>query len=148
MCSRCSAGKLSAFAIQPVTSIVMFLQLPPTELRWARVDHQRFKTLLANRPSINDAIAPSVIEVQRLGSGRHDCVPARVVSLCTGHLNIAITEVMPNDMISMRISCFECKKEAFVGHMQPMLMSHPAGEHKVIYRDRVLSNQIGYLPGS
>ena len=87
--------------------------------------HQRFKTFVANRPSINDAIVPSVIAVQRLGSGKHVCVPARVVSRLIGHLNRAIAVVIPNNIISMISSVLECKNEALVGHSHPIPMSHP-----------------------
>jgi hypothetical protein len=127
MCSRRSAGKLSALAVQPVTSIVMLLQPPTTELRCERVAHQRFKTLVANRPNIKDAIVPSVIPVQRLGSGRHELVPASVVRLSTGHLNMAMTVVIEKSTNSMIRSWFECKNEALVGHNHPIPMSHPGG---------------------
>jgi hypothetical protein len=149
MCSRCSAGKPLALAVQPVTSMVMFLQPPPTELRCERVDHQRFKTLVANRPSMNEAIVPSVIAVQRLGRGRHDFVPASVVSFFTGHLNIAINPVIPNKTISIISNCLECKNEALVGHDHPMPMSHPvhtsshSHERSVLKPARSLTGIIG-----
>ncbi len=80
---------------------------------------------------MNEAMVMSVREeVSCSGSGRQDSVPARVhllgvkvespfVGAINGHLKNAKNVVSPSNVISVRMSFLECKKDAFVG------MNHP-----------------------
>jgi hypothetical protein len=123
-CSRCSATGPFAPAVQPVISIVTFLHPPPTEFTCALVDHQRFITLDANKPNMNDAIVPSVMAVHRLGRGTQLIVPARVFSPLVGHLKYAILVVIVNSTISIKSNFRECKNDALLGHIHPIPISH------------------------
>ena len=95
------------------------LQPPATEFTWVRVAHHLLRTLVANNPNMKDAIVAKVIEVHKLGSGMHRCVPMRVNSFSTGHLSIAISVTIEHITISRIRCCFECKYEALVGQSQP-----------------------------
>ena len=113
-------------AVQPEISIVTFLHPPPTELTCVLVDHHRLSTLVANKPNIKDAIVPKVIAVHRFGSGMQPTVPASVLLALLGHLNRAISVVIPKRTSSIMSNCRECKNDALVGQSQPKPINHAA----------------------
>ncbi len=131
-----SAAGPPAWAVQADTSMVRFLQPPPTELTCVRVAHHRLRTFVAKRPNIKEAIVPRVICVQMLGNGIQDLVPIRVRSPMVGHLHAAIRVANAAMIISVVKSL-----EPLPGHIQPIRRSHSAWTRKV----RAVERRLGSL---